>query len=310
MRAEAPPRTPTRPDLGLLLFLAPLIWGLTFPAAKLALETLPLLPFMAWSRGLGFLAILAALPVAARGELGRDALRRVAGPGLLLGSLMFLGYWLQTWGLQLTTATNSGFITGLYVVMTPLLGLVLWRQRVPAAGWASAAVAVVGLALLAVPGLRDLRPRPGDLLVLAGAVAWAAHIAVLGRLAPRSQGPLLSLAQMGVATGLHLLACVGSGLRVAEALEVWHLLVLTGVLGSGLAFTIQVVAQQEVSAARAAIILAGESLVSAASSAVWLGERLAPHRWAGAALIVAAMVASELGARRLPAERLDPAAVP
>ncbi|HWO71014.1 MAG TPA: DMT family transporter [Actinomycetota bacterium] len=310
MRADAPRRSSIRPDLGLLLFLTPLIWGLTFPGAKLALETLPLLPFMAWSRGLGFLAILAALPVVVRGELRREALRRVAGPGLLLGSLMFLGYWLQTWGLQLTTATNSGFITGLYVVMTPLLGLVLWRQRVPAAGWASAAVAVVGLALLAVPGLRDLRPRPGDLLVLAGAVAWAAHIAVLGRLAPRSQGPLLSLAQMGVATGLHLLACVGSGLRVAEALQVWHLLVLTGVLGSGLAFTIQVVAQREVSAARAAIILAGESLVSAASSAVWLGERLAPHRWAGAGLIVAAMVASELGARRLPAERLDPAAVP
>jgi len=310
MREDAPPRTRTQADLGLLLFLTPVIWGLTFPGAKVALETLPLLPFMAWSRGLGFLAILAAVPVVAREELAPGTLRRVAGPGLALGSLMFLGYWLQTWGLQLTTATNSGFITGLYVVMTPLLGLVLWRQRVPPAGWAAAGLAVVGLGLLAVPGLRELRPRPGDLLVLAGAVAWAAHIALLGHLAPRVPGRLLSLAQMGVATALHLLACAGTGLRPAEALEVWPLLVLTGVLGSGLAFTIQVVAQREVSAARAAIILAGESLVSAASSAVWLGERLAPHRWAGAALIVAAMVISELGARRPPGERLDPAAVP
>ena len=166
MRAEAPARSPSRPVLGLLLFLTPLIWGLTFPGAKVALETLPLLPFMAWSRGLGFLAILAALPVVARGELGPGALREVAGPGLALGSLMFLGYWLQTWGLQLTTATNSGFITGLYVVMTPLLGLVLWRQRVPAAGWASAAVAVVGLALLDPGVLRARQPvhtkRPRD----------------------------------------------------------------------------------------------------------------------------------------------------
>ncbi|HXF74217.1 MAG TPA: DMT family transporter [Actinomycetota bacterium] len=307
MRA-APPRN--RADLGLLLLLTPAIWGLTFPGAKVALETLPLLPFMAWSRGLGFLAILAALPLVARRELGRGDLRRVAGPGLALGSLMFLGYWLQTWGLQLTTATNSGFITGLYVVMTPLLGLLLWRQRVPPVGWAAAGVAFLGLGLLAVPSLRDLRPRPGDLLVLAGAVAWAAHIALLGRLAPRAPGPLLSLAQMGVATGLHLLACLGTGLRAAEALEVWPLLVLTGVLGSGLAFTIQVVAQRDVSAARAAIILAGESLVSAAASAVWLGERLAPHRWVGAGLIVAAMIASELGARRPVPERLDPAAVP
>ncbi len=308
MRAAAPTRS--RADLGLLLLLTPVIWGLTFPGAKVALETLPLLPFMAWSRGLGFLAILAALPLVARKELGRGSLRRVAGPGLVLGTLMFLGYWLQTWGLQLTTATNSGFITGLYVVMTPLLGLLLWRQRVPPVGWAAAGAAFLGLALLAIPSLRDLRPRPGDLLVLTGAVAWAAHIAVLGRLAPRAPGPLLSLAQMGVATALHLLACLGTGLRAAEALEVWPLLVLTGVLGSGLAFTIQVVAQQEVSAARAAIILAGESLVSAAASAVWLGERLALHRWVGAGLIVAAMVASELGARRPAPERLDPAAVP
>ncbi|HXF35993.1 MAG TPA: DMT family transporter [Actinomycetota bacterium] len=302
--------TSRRLDLGFLLFATPLLWGLTFPGAKVALETLPLLPFMAWSRGLGFLTILAALPFVARRELTARSLRAVAGPGLALGGLMFVGYWLQTWGLQLTTATNSGFITGLYVVMTPLLGLALWGQRVPAVGWAAAGLAVVGLGLLAMRGFEDPRPHAGDLLVLAGAVAWAAHIALLGRLAPRHPGRLLSLAQMGVAAGMHVAACAGTGLRLHEAAEVWHLLVLTGVLGSGVAFTIQVVAQREVSAARAAIVLAGESLVSAAASAVWLGERLAPHRWVGAALIVAAMVASEVGARRRPEERLDPAAIP
>jgi drug/metabolite transporter (DMT)-like permease len=158
-----------------------------------------------------------------------------------------------------------------------------------------------------VPGLRELRPQRGDLLVFAGAVAWAAHIAFLGRFAERHSAMLLSLIQMGAAAALHLVACAGVGLQPDRALDVWPLLLLTGVLGSGVAFSIQAVAQARVSPARAAIILAGESLVSALSAAIWLGERMDLQRWIGAVLILVAMLVSELGARRPPLERIDPA---
>ncbi|HZA27109.1 MAG TPA: DMT family transporter, partial [Actinomycetota bacterium] len=148
----------------------------------------------------------------------------------------------------------------------------------------------------------------GDLLVLASAVAWAGQVVALGRFAARHPSSVLSLAQMGTAAALHLLTTAWTGLRPAAAAEAWHLLLITGVFGSGLAYTLQVIAQREVSATRAVVILAGESVAAAAFSAVWLGERLAIHQWMGAAIVLGAMVLSELGARRAAALRLEPGA--
>jgi drug/metabolite transporter (DMT)-like permease len=282
-----------------LLYLTPTIWGATFPAMKLALDALPILPAMAWSRGLGALAVAATLALLERGHLSRAALKGVAWPGLLLGTFIFLGYTLQTWGLDLTTATNAGFITGLYVVFTPVLALVLFREATGAWVWVAVAISVAGMALLSVPALDDLSPNSGDLLVLGSAVAWAAHIVALGRFAPRYAALPLSFAQMAAAALLHLVvALLGPGLRGADAASIWHLLVITGVLGSGVAFTLQVLAQRKIDAARAVVILAGESLSAAVFAAFWLGERLLLHQWVGAFLVLAAMTVSELGARR------------
>ena len=275
-----------------------MLWGATFPAAKLGIDRIGVLPFMAWTRTLGFLTILVVLLFLARGEITRAGVRRVLGPGLLLGSLIFVAYILQTYGLARTSATNAGFITGLYVVFTPILGLVIFRRRVPAGAWVAVGVSVVGMAMLSVPSLGDLRPRPGDLLVLASAVAWAGHVVGIGYFAGRHPTLLLSAAQMGATAGLHLLLAAPGGLRPAGTLEVWHLLLITGVLGSGVAYTLQVFVQEAISVTRAVIILAGESVSAAAFSAVWLGERLAEHQWIGAGLVLAAMAVSELGARK------------
>jgi drug/metabolite transporter (DMT)-like permease len=286
-------------DSSVLIYLTPTIWGATFPAMKLALDALPIVSAMAWSRGLGALAVAATLPLLARGHLSRPALRAVAGPGLLLGTFIFLGYTLQTWGLDLTTATNAGFITGLYVVFTPVLALMLFRDPTGVWVWLAVAVSVVGMALLSVPGLDDLSLNAGDLLVLGSAVAWAAHIVALGRFAPRYPALPLSFAQMAAAALLHLIvALFGPGIRFGDAASIWHLLLITGVLGSGVAFTLQVLAQRQIDAARAVVILAGESLSAAIFAAFWLGERLQLHQWVGASLVLVAMTVSELGARR------------
>jgi drug/metabolite transporter (DMT)-like permease len=297
-----------RIDPGLLLFLTPLLWGATFPAAKLGIGTVGIFPFMAWTRVVGFLTILLAIPLIAREAMTPASLLRAAGPGLLLGALIFVAYILQTEGLARTTATNAGFITGLYVVFTPILALAIFGQPTGKAAWMAVAVSVLGLALLSVPELDDLQVRSGDLLVLASAVAWAGQVVALGRFAARHPSSVLSLAQMGTAAGLHLIAAAWTGLRPATAVDAWHLLLITGVLGSGLAYTLQVMAQREVSPTRAVVILAGESVAAAAFSAVWLGERLAVHQWAGAAIVLGAMVLSELGARRAAALRLEPGA--
>jgi drug/metabolite transporter (DMT)-like permease len=287
-----------RVDPGILLLLTPILWGATFPAAKVGLEAIGVFPFMFWTRLLGFLTILLMVPFVARGRITGGDVRRVTGPGLLLGGLIFLGYVLQTKGLARTTATNAGFITGLYVVFAPILGLILFRRRTGRATWLAAAVSVLGMALLSVPALDDLRPRYGDLLVLAGAVAWAGHVVGVGYYADRHDSVLLSLAQMGATALFHLVAVIPIGLVAPVTREAWLMLAITGVLGSGVAYTIQVVAQQTVTAARAVIILAGEAVSAAAISFVWLGERLEPHQWVGATLVLLAMAISELSARR------------
>lgn len=299
-----------RVDPGLLLILTPILWGATFPATKIALRTLPVPTFMAWSRMLGLLAIVALLPAMRRAGHSPRALRAVLWPGLVLGGLMFVAYLLQTEGQARTTATNAGFITGLYVVFAPILGAAFFGQRVPASVWVAVAMSMVGLTLLSVTDLAEIRLRAGDLLVLAGAVGWAGHITAVGRFSPRFPPWMLSVAQMGVASALHLALAAGSGLRFEASLSVsvWPLLVLTGVLGSGVAFTIQIVAQRTITAGRAVVLLAGEALFAAAFAAVWIGERLSAHQWGGAGLVIAAMAYSELFARRPRGARLDAAA--
>lgn len=301
--------TRRRIDVGWLLLVTPILWGATFPAAKLGLERIGIYPFMAWSRFVGFLTIVVAIGLVARRDLTLAGLRRVVWPGLLLGSFIFVAYILQTEGLARTTATNAGFITGLYVIFVPLLGLALFRQPVGWAVWLAVGVSVFGLMLLSVPSLGNIRLRSGDALVLLSAVAWAAQVVAIGRLVGRHSSMLLSLSQMGWAAGLHITATLvlGEGLRASEAAtEAWLLLIVTGVLGSGVAYTLQVIAQAEVSPTRAVVILAGESVAAAAFAAVWLGERLQAHQWLGATLVLVAMAVSELRARRSGLEAATP----
>jgi drug/metabolite transporter (DMT)-like permease len=300
-----------RIDSGLLLLLTPLLWGATFPGAKIALRRLPTLTFMAWTRWLGLVAILAMIPLLRR-RITKSELRAALVPGLLLGSLICVAYVLQTEGLARTTATNAGFITGLYVVFTPLLAAVVFRQRVPRAAWLAVAISVVGLALLSIQHLEDIRIHSGDILVLAGAAGWAVHISAVGYYSARMSAWVLSLAQMAVTAVLQVLLAIPGGLRlgtVASA-NVWPLLILTGVFGSGVAYTLQIMAQREVTATRAVILLAGESIFSALFAAIWIDERLSLHQWLGAGLVLVAMAYSELAARRPPAIRVDPASIP
>ncbi len=293
-----------RLDAGVVLLLTPVLWGATFPAGKLALRHIPAFTFMAWTRTLGLVAILAMVPVLRRSQPGSPGTaRRALWPSALLGALIFVAYVLQTEGLARTTATNAGFITGLYVVFVPMLAAVVSRQRIPAGAWAAVAVAVAGLALLSIRDLGEIRVHSGDL---------AGHVTGLGYFAPRFPAWTISLGQMAATAAFQLVAVAGTGLRLHEVTSsrVWPLLLVTGVLGSGVAYTLQVMGQQGVTAVRAVVLLAGESVFAAAFAAIWIGERLSLHQWAGATIVLAAMAFSELWARRPPSMQLEPASAP
>ena len=273
-----------------LLVVGAALWGLTFPAAKEGLEIMGPLAFMAWSRGAGFASLL---PLAWR--MPRAAWRRDVPWGLLLGALLFFAYLFQTLGLERTTATNAGFLTGLYVVGTPLFGAVLLRRRPRRRVLVGVALSTAGLALLS---LRGWAFSPGDSLVLVSVVFWSLHILSIGHGAERDP-VVLAVVQTGSAALFHAVAA-GFELRVDALPDVWPYLVVTGVLGTGVAYFVQIVGQRRISPTRTAVIYTSEPVFAALFSALWLGERLTARGWAGAVLIVIAMVVAETGALERP----------
>ncbi len=284
---------PTR-AAGLLLLLTPVIWGATFPAAKVALRDVSPWTFVAWSRGLGLLTIVVVLTIWRPPRVAWT--RGLVPAGALLGGLMTAGYLLQTVGINHTSSTNAAFITVLYVVLAPAGAALIGRHSPDRVDVACLALALVGLGLLSI---RGGSLRTGDLLVLAGAAAFAGHIVAVDVLVDRYAAAPLALAQMAASAVLTAAIAVPAGPHAGDVASLWWIFILTGVLGSGIAFSVQVMAQQWMSPVRASILLASEALVAALVAAIWLDERLSARAWLGAAVVLAAIAISELHPRRM-----------
>ena len=264
------------------------VWGLTFVMVQDAIEELPTMAFLAYR----FLpaALLVAL-------VFRRQLRSLSPAGLRAGVLMgvFLtaGYVFQTLGLEETSASNAGFITGLMVVLTPLLAAIFFREKMSGITWAAAGVSAVGLYLL-TGAAGDLNAR-GDGLVLLCAFAFAAHILVTARGVREHDVGALLVVQLAV-TGvicLTIAAALGQ-LEVPRGATVWSALVVTSLVASALGFFVQSYAQQHAPPERTALILASEPAFAGFFGWLLANETLSALSLLGAALIVAAIVAVEL----------------
>lgn len=262
------------------------VWGLTFVQVKDAVELYPLFAFLAvrFAIASATLAVPAWSRVATLGRRGWAA-------GAALGLLLAAGYALQTAGLERTTVSSTGFITGLYVVFTPLLALVLFGARIAAAVWGGVALSTMGLALLS--GV-DAGSLTGDALVLGGSAAYSLQIVLLERYAPRHDPIAFTQAEMVAAClGFTAVALAAGQVELPRGWTVWGALLVTGVFASALAFLVQTWAQRRTTATRTALAFAMEP-VFAAAFGFWLaGDRLGWVGWAGAALIMAGIVAAE-----------------
>ena len=271
----------------LALIAVAAVWGLTFVMVKDAIALLPTPAFLAYR----FLP--AALIVAL---VFRRRLARLDAAGWRAGALMGLfltgGYVFQTLGLEATTASNAGFITGLMVVLTPVLGAVLLGQRIEPIGWAAALAAALGLYLLS--GTAGLNAR-GDGLVLLCALSFAAHILVTDRAVRTHHVGALLAVQLAV-TGVICLAGAAllGDLEVPHGATVWSALVVTSLVASALGFFVQTYAQRHAPPARTALILASEPAFAGLFGYLLAGDRLGAVGWSGAALIMAAIVAVEV----------------
>jgi drug/metabolite transporter (DMT)-like permease len=211
--------------------------------------------------------------------------------GVLAGGLIGTGYVLQTAGLERTTVSSAGFITGLYVVLTPLLALVLFRVRITATTWAGVVLASVGLALLSGVHAGE---ATGDLLVLAGAVVYSLQIVLMERFAPRYDALAFTLVEMATCfVGLAVIAAAAGQLSVPHGWTVWGALVVTGVFASALGYLAQTWAQRRASATQTALAFSLEPVWTAFFGFVVAGDRLGAVRWSGCVVIMAGILLAE-----------------
>lgn len=265
----------------LLLVFVTLIWGSTFAIIKETIETVPVPILLAIRFSFAALILLWVKPE-----------RKTLIPGLILGVLSFVGYATQSVGMLTTTASKAAFITGLSVILTPIVGAIWLRHRVPLRAWLAAVLALTGL------GLMTLNPHEGlvmgDFWVLGTALAYALYIVYLGEIAAHHKPLVLTSLQIIVvallswgwaAPDLHVL-------KNLSASAIYALLYLA-IFATALVLWLQALAQRVVPAYAAALIFALEPVFAAIFAYVLLGETLSPQGWLGGALVVLAMIIGE-----------------
>lgn len=262
------------------------VWGATFPLGKLVLRYLGPFHYLGLRFGLAAL-LMAPLAWRERGRLAPDGL----GAGILAGAVLFAGYALQTVGLRSTTASHAGLITGLNVVMIPLI-LLVWRRRAPNA-------ALAGAVLLAASGLWLLlwqggRPGGGDALVLGCAAALALQAIIVGQVAaavPAAPFAAVQIATVAVLAGAW--AVTAEAAPAAVPGSVAGAIVFMAVAATLGAYLAQAWAQRVVSPTRTGLLFALEPVAAVGFGAAWLGEALGPRQAAGAAAILLGVVIGE-----------------
>ncbi len=260
------------------------VWGWTFVVVKNAIAIDGVIPFLA-ARFLLASVILLAL-------WGRRLTPSALRAGALLGFVLATGYLLQTWGLNLTTATNSGLITGLFVIAAPGADRILFRTRFSHVNIAATVLSLAGMVLLT--GWSPGRLAIGDLLTFGCAIAFGIHIALLSHYSPHQDTTALTTAQLLWVSIVFLAAWPAAGRPEVPPRAVWGALVITGVLASALAYFVQTAAQRHLSTARTAVILTMEPVFAGLFGFLLEGERLRGLQIVGAAVILGALVLNEI----------------
>jgi drug/metabolite transporter (DMT)-like permease len=281
----------SRRKADLALAFNTLVWGATFTLVKSALRDISPLLFLALRFSLATAALTGLWLLGWRAPNSEP--RAVRG-GILIGVVLFSGFLLQTLGLQLTTPPKSAFLTGLSSVLVPLLGALVYRSRPQASELLGVLVATGGMALMTLQGPFSSVGR-GDLLTLLCAVAFAGHIVVLGHFSGKTSFEVLSITQVGTAALLAVtLFWWVEPLHVVWRAAVIYAILVTGLLATALAFTIQAWAQKFTSSTRTALIYTLEPVFAWLISYWALGEGLSGRAAAGAALILGGVVLVEV----------------
>lgn len=284
-----------------LLLLSAVIWGFSFVAQRVGMRHVGPFTFNAVRFALGSLALIpfAAITVRKRyprGASGGAWKRSALVGGAIAGLVIFIGVSFQQIGIQYTTAGNAGFITGLYVVLVPILGLTIGRKT-SSGTWIGVALAAAGLYLLSFTGMFSI--SKGDLIVLGGTLFWAIHVLLISVLIHRTDGVLLAMIQFAGCSLLSFAAAL-----IFEKIEIGGIIDATlpilygGLMSVGIAYTLQVIAQRKTPPAHTAIILSLETVFAALGGWVVLGEIIPGRGLIGCALMLLGIIVSQVGTIR------------
>ncbi len=286
----------------LQLLLASAIWGFAFVAQRAGMEHVGPFTFNGVRFLLGSAVLLPFLGFGRRadrtGAPDRSSSRKIACGMAVAGLLLFVAASLQQVGIVYTTAGKAGFITGLYVVIVPLLGL-LRKQRTGLPVWIGAGFAIGGLYLLTVTGGATI--GLGDGLVLASAFGWAVHVHVIGWLAGRVRPLRVAVVQFAVCGTLSLIvALITETIALPALLRALVPILYAGLLSTGVAYTLQVVGQRRVDPSRTGIILSMEGAFAVLGGWLLLSETMTARMLAGCGLMLVGMIAAQVRRTRVP----------
>ncbi len=289
----------------LMLTLTAFIWGTTFVAQSIGLDYVGVFTFNMARFLLGGLVLTPVVLFLLRKEkAGRgpdtdhagQRIRSSVKGGILCGLVLFAASSFQQLGISMTTVSKGGFITALYIVLVPVFGIFL-KKRVAPAVWVSVVMATAGMYLLCIT--EGLHINPGDFCIFLCAVFYAFHILVIDRVSPGANGVLISCVQFFVSG---LLAAVPAFLLEAPSLSnlaaAWQPVLYAGFLSCGVAYTFQIIAQQDMDPTVASLIMSMESVFSLLAGWVILGQGLSPREGAGCAMVFAAVLLAQLPEKR------------
>lgn len=283
----------------MMLLLTALIWGSSFVAQRAGMEYIGPFTFNGIRSLIGGLVLIPVIFLFSKeknaelteGEKKAGKKTLLLG-GILCGIVLFAASSLQQIGMVYTTAGKAGFITALYIVLVPILGVFI-RKKVKPIVWLCVILAVAGLYLLCMTD--GLSLGRGDLLVLLCAFAFSIHILVIDYFAPRTDGVALSCIQFFVCGILSLFPMFLAETPVWFAiLDCWIPILYAGVLSCGVAYTLQILAQKHTDPTVASLLLSLESVFAAIAGAIILHEQLAPRELAGCVLMFAAIIIAQL----------------
>jgi drug/metabolite transporter (DMT)-like permease len=256
-------------------------WGMAFVVMKDAIERQSVNNFLFSRFSLAVLVMLALRPSVVK-RIDRDLLLRAASAGVFLG----FGYIFQTLGLARTGAAITGFVTGLYVVMTPLLAYFFLKEKLNKLIWSCVFLATIGLGLLSI---RGFSVGIGEMLVLASAFFFAAHIIALGKWSSGRDVYAMTVVQLAMCALLSGIASIPEGYSAPPDTGVWAVVVFTAVICTAVAFVIQTWSQAHMTTTKVAVILTMEVVFAAIFAMIFGGERLTLQATLGGILVLTAM---------------------